>query len=93
MQEVQADELCLNYLRVLGPNPPSPGSTGMQLFKPPAAASAPGPASVSQHCAAAGPAVTLPVVRSVDVFLAVHIEGLPPQVSKAVVLLLASVCC
>lgn len=79
MQEVQQEEICLNKLRVLGLNPPPVGGAGLQLFKP-CAAVVDGPASASQHCAAPGPAITLPVVRSVDAFLAAYIEGLPPQV-------------
>lgn len=80
LQEVQQDEVCLSNLRVLGPNPPPAAGNGLQLFRPPTL-DAEGPASASQHCAAAGPAVSIPLVRSVDVFLAAHLDSLPPQVN------------
>jgi hypothetical protein len=83
-QEVQQDELCLVNVRVLGPSSPAPG--GMQLFKPPApdaAAEARATGRTQRGTAAAPPpAATLPIVRSVDVSLAAHIEGLAPQVCQ-----------
>lgn len=83
-QEVQQDELCLTNMKVLGPASPAAGAAGMQLFKPPpVAADGAGPAAASartQRGGAAVPAVTLPIVRAVDVFLAAHIEGLSLQV-------------
>lgn len=84
LQEVQQDELWLMNLRVLGPTSPAPG--GMQLFKLPAPdAAAEGKATGRTQrgtAAAPPPAATLPIVRSVDVSLAAHIEGLAPQVGR-----------
>jgi hypothetical protein len=84
LQEVQQDELCLVNVRVLGPSSPAPG--GMQLFKlpaPDAAAEARATGRTQRGTAAAPPpAATLPIVRSVDVTLAAHIEGLAPQVGR-----------
>jgi hypothetical protein len=81
---VQQDELCLTNVRVLGPSSPAPG--GMQLFKLPAPdAAGEGRATGRTQrgtAAAPPPAATLPIVRSVDVTLAAHIEGLAPQVDK-----------
>jgi hypothetical protein len=83
VQEVQQDELCLTNMRVLGPSSPAPG--GMQLFKLPAPDAGEGRATGRTQrgtAAAPPPAATLPIVRSVDVTLAAHIEGLAPQVGK-----------
>jgi len=87
-QEPCPDGISLQNLRVLGSAAAS--STGLELFKPPQLPEAAGNAQRSLRgsargatagAAAAGSGV--PIVRAVDVYLAVHVEGMPQQVSTS----------
>lgn len=94
LQESRPDGISLQGLRLVGSG--SASSTGLQLFKPhvlPATEGAAaglepssnGPRSLrgSVRCAGAAAAAAgsgVPIVRAVDVYLAVHVEGMPQQV-------------
>lgn len=89
LQEPGSDGVSIQKLRVVGSA--SASSTGMQLFKPhqPAAATAPEPAANQRGLrgggrgAAAASGSGVPIVRAVDVYLSVHVEGMPQQVRFA----------
>lgn len=85
--DAQSDGINLQNLRLLGSAAAS--GTGMQLFKPaqlPAAASAVETAAAQRgtrgaaRCAGATAGSAVPIVRAVDVYLAVHVDGMPQQV-------------
>jgi hypothetical protein len=86
LQDVGAEGINIQNLRLEGSAAAS--RSGLQLFKPPplpASAAAEGNAQrglrgrgVGAAAAAAGPGV--PIVRAVDVYLSVHVDGMPQQV-------------
>lgn len=86
VQDAQADGVNVQNLRLVGSAAAS--GAGMQLFKPaqPPAASAAETAGNQRGlrgaARGAGAAVgsAVPIVRAVDVYLAVHVEGVPQQV-------------
>jgi hypothetical protein len=88
LQDVGAEGISLQSLRLEG-SAAAASRSGLQLFKPlplPASAAAEGNAQRGLRgrgagaAAAAGPGV--PIVRAVDVYLSVHVDGMPPQVGS-----------
>lgn len=85
--DAHSDGINVQHLRLLGSAAAS--GAGMQLFKPaqlPAAASAVETAGAQRslrgaaRCAGAAAGSAVPIVRAVDVYLAVHVDGMPQQV-------------